>query len=959
MKTRFLAMLLAVLMIASSAFAASANFSDVAADYEHSTAVNTLAKLGIIGGYEDGTFKPNDPVERDEMAKLIFVLKTTFLDAGTGASLFTDTAASWANGYISYCYTEGIIGGYGDGRFGPDDNITYDQALKMACVALGYKDFSSAKWPTDVRLVGIKQLGLNAGLPSDLNGSDELTRGQVAQILYNALFVTMKETKTENKEVTIGDATFTVPVEVAMTLADDVWGFTEETATIVATSEIALGENALAKEDEVTLVYEDETTETYALADLGLEDYADKSYELIGRNISFFYLDDELIEGSALLKGSFSTDAALAVVKASNKADDTTKISIDGKKYNVADVWYEVAEGKLVAGTTTAVDPAKNFPKDKDNKFTNAAVSELFLKFTSVAHSHKEYMSITIDGDGDGTVDYLIVEAANLFKVDDITSKKVSGETTYTYKLATLGTDSSKNVAEADLYSDVELAEGDVVIGVSFGDNFFVKNVVEGQETYITRGNAGTKYLNSIGTITYANDRTTNPFYGQTEVLTNIPNNVGEKNTAGTYYVVGKYVAWYDGTATTTETIGTAVIFSAEGATDFTYNESTGSYSRYYPMTIVVDGAHKDINVQKINGTTVTYDSKEDTYTSDYANYMVEINEETGKAEFNYTFAVYELDSKTGLYNIYTDDKALEKITAYIGEDETQAVVAKDAILGYTASTGFYKLGNELFEMNDDSIIYYVDEEGNLAFYTAATMPKEFETGITSESLAYFTNADQYIKTLVAVMIDGSLTTASKSGVMDPANHLFFFGDGEGLTIGEDGYAHYVYRYINLATGELVETYSVLPSTGNDGYTGKTSVPMFNGVIGAYKADGQTLEVVVDAAGNVKEGAEEVVVFDTVTAFYESNNLIFLNNKVDGISVANAKIIEITSDIGANGVTEWVDFDADKTIADLAAAFKDLDDGEKLTIVYGWDAEDEEVVYVLYFDDVYPIVTEA
>ncbi len=957
MKTRFLAMLLAVLMIASSAFAASANFSDVAADYEHANAVNVLAKLGIIGGYEDGTFKPNDPVERDEMAKLIFVLKTTFLDAGTGASLFTDTATSWANGYISYCYTEGIIGGYGDGRFGPDDNITYDQALKMACVALGYKDFSSAKWPTDVRLVGIKQLGLNKGLPSDLNGSDELTRGQVAQILYNALFVTMKETKTVDQEVTIGDATFTVPVEVAMTLADDVWGFTETVATIVATSEIALGENDLAKEEQIVLAYEDETTETYDLADLGLEDYADKSYELIGRQIGFFYLDGELVEGSSLLKGSFSTDATLAVVKASNKADDATKVSIDGKKYDVAKVWFEVVDGKLVAGTTTAVDPARNFPKDKDSKFTSAAVPEMFLKFASVAHSHKEYMNITIDGDGDGTVDYLIVEAANLFKVDDITSRKVSGETTYTYKFATLGTTDTQNVVDTNLYSDVELAEGDVVIGVSFGDNFFVKSVVEGQETYITRGNAGTKYLNSIGTITYANDITTNPFYGQSK-LTNIPNNVGEKNTAGTYYVVGKYVAYYDGTATTTETIGTAVIFSAEGATDFTYNESTGNYSRYYPMTIVVDGAHKDINVQKINDITVTYDSKKDTYTSDYADYMVEINEETGKAEFNYTFAVYELDSKTNLYNIYTGEAALEKITAYIGEDETQAVVAAEALLGYTASTGFYKLGNELFEMNDDSIIYYVDEEGNLAFYTAATMPKEFEVGITSESLAYFTNADQYIKTLVAVMIDGSLTAASKSGVMDPANHLFFFGDGEGLTIGEDGYAHYVYRYINLATGELVETYSVLPSTGNDGYTGKTSVPMFNGVIGAYKADGQELEVVVDTNGDVKDGAEEVVVFDTVTAFYESSNLIFLENKADGISVANAKIIEITSDIGANGVTEWVDFDADKTIADLAAAFNDLDDEEKLTIVYGWDTEDEEVVYVLYFDDVYPIVAE-
>ena len=69
MKTsaRFLAMLLAVVMIASAALSVSA-FSDVTGAVEHATAINVLAQLGVIGGYEDGTFKPEQNVTRAEMA---------------------------------------------------------------------------------------------------------------------------------------------------------------------------------------------------------------------------------------------------------------------------------------------------------------------------------------------------------------------------------------------------------------------------------------------------------------------------------------------------------------------------------------------------------------------------------------------------------------------------------------------------------------------------------------------------------------------------------------------------------------------------------------------------------------------------------------------------------------------------------------------------------------------------
>ena len=186
MKTsaRFLAMLLAVLMIAGAALSATA-FDDVAGN-KHANAVNVLAQLGVIGGYEDGTFKPDQKVTRAEMAKLVYVLYTTFVDAGTGATAFTDVAAdNWATGYINWCSQKGIIGGYGDGKFGPNDNVTYDQALKMVAGVLGYNEWDSALWPTDVRMLALRTLNLGEEL-DDVNGNDQLTRAQVAQIVLYA-----------------------------------------------------------------------------------------------------------------------------------------------------------------------------------------------------------------------------------------------------------------------------------------------------------------------------------------------------------------------------------------------------------------------------------------------------------------------------------------------------------------------------------------------------------------------------------------------------------------------------------------------------------------------------------------------------------------------------------------------------------------------------------------------------
>ena len=97
-------------------------FTDVPADAWYADAVNTLASLGMLGGYPDGTFQPDRTITRAEFA----VVALAFTDGGSGASCsFTDVNRSdWFYQYAAQASAYGWIGGYPDGSFRPNNKIT-------------------------------------------------------------------------------------------------------------------------------------------------------------------------------------------------------------------------------------------------------------------------------------------------------------------------------------------------------------------------------------------------------------------------------------------------------------------------------------------------------------------------------------------------------------------------------------------------------------------------------------------------------------------------------------------------------------------------------------------------------------------------------------------------------------------------------------------------------------------
>ena len=120
--------LVAVFAMLVSTVAFADTFSDVAASDNYAEAIETLSDLGIITGDDqdgDGTmdFRPADTITRAEVAAIISRIQG-MNSVAQAATNFADVPSThWASGYVNNAEGRGIINGYGDGNFGPEDNV--------------------------------------------------------------------------------------------------------------------------------------------------------------------------------------------------------------------------------------------------------------------------------------------------------------------------------------------------------------------------------------------------------------------------------------------------------------------------------------------------------------------------------------------------------------------------------------------------------------------------------------------------------------------------------------------------------------------------------------------------------------------------------------------------------------------------------------------------------------------
>jgi len=190
MKKRLMILLL-VLSVALSLLpvsaAAAGPFPDVDENSRYYEAIKFVNSMGIMIGNEKGNFNPDKSVSRAEMATIVCRMLGETENLVTDGSRFSDVPdAHWSNAYVVRAASLGIINGYGDGKYGPDDTVTYEQAITMVVRAMDMEELAVAAggYPDGYLYTADEQGFL---MEIDPQPGEPMNRETVAQILYNGM----------------------------------------------------------------------------------------------------------------------------------------------------------------------------------------------------------------------------------------------------------------------------------------------------------------------------------------------------------------------------------------------------------------------------------------------------------------------------------------------------------------------------------------------------------------------------------------------------------------------------------------------------------------------------------------------------------------------------------------------------------------------------------------------------
>ena len=440
------AMMLSVMVVG-----AGAAFSDQS-KIKNTEAVDACTALNIIGGYPDGSFKPEGNITRAEVTKMICValnggkepnLATnatpTFSDVRTNAN------SAWAEKYIESCYAQGIVSGVGGGKFAPAGNVTGTQLAKMLLVSLGYKSenegFTGNAWATNVNTIASAK-GLYEGLEK-LDVSAALTRDSAARMIWNALQAYEVEYKTSLIAGPDGK------LATQITVQDKVVGSTNDKITLLRDKYDAwLNVGTLVSVDNKTI------TITMSDADVAASDYVvlNSRGQIESYDVTFSKLDqdhsDLLGQKIKVIFKNGKTNDVIGVYATGDNTtystvlnaveDDNGKVKFDGKSYSVDST-----------GIATYIDGQLQVTTTKTTDLKNASYFEQKTSADEVKF---------IDTNDNGKIDTAFIKTVAVKKVTYASSTQiVAGGTTYKYADDNIAKDLAKDdwvVITKDLYND-------------------------------------------------------------------------------------------------------------------------------------------------------------------------------------------------------------------------------------------------------------------------------------------------------------------------------------------------------------------------------------------------------------------------------------------------------------------------------------------------------------------------
>ncbi len=213
---RIMSLIVVVAMMLSSlgVFAAESTaptFNDVDSESVLGQSIYKLVNAGVLNGYTDGTFRPNNPLTRAELCKIVNLV---FNYTEAAADNFTDVSANdWFYSYVAIAKKAGYITGHGDGTFKGNDYLTREQACAIITRVTELFDLTMSETITDTvsdwavpyvnKVVSNRLMPLEAG--GKFRATENITRGELTSVM--ALFVDEKPKDNNVSDTTSGKGT--------------------------------------------------------------------------------------------------------------------------------------------------------------------------------------------------------------------------------------------------------------------------------------------------------------------------------------------------------------------------------------------------------------------------------------------------------------------------------------------------------------------------------------------------------------------------------------------------------------------------------------------------------------------------------------------------------------------------------------------------------------------------------
>lgn len=178
-------------------------FSDVPGDHAFATAINFLKENGVVRGYDDDTYRPDQTLNRAEALKII--LESNKIKAYPENAPFNDIADrnAWYYNYVTTAFKRSIVKGYGDGSFKPGNTVSRAEFVKMAIATAGftpdmdivrnpYPDVLTTDWHAKYFEFAKGQSLLRPKSGNLMAPNAPITRGEAAEVIYRLSKVTKR-----------------------------------------------------------------------------------------------------------------------------------------------------------------------------------------------------------------------------------------------------------------------------------------------------------------------------------------------------------------------------------------------------------------------------------------------------------------------------------------------------------------------------------------------------------------------------------------------------------------------------------------------------------------------------------------------------------------------------------------------------------------------------------------------